>query len=315
VIDKNPWGYKFFFMLFVAQVNGDPAVASIMQQLKRIEKVKHHFDAVAIIRGGGGEIGLSCYNHFELAKAIATFPLPVLTGIGHSTNVTVSELVSFRNAITPTELADFLIQCYHGVAQPLAEWKERIRSKVQVILQYDKTRLKEEIRVFRNTSVQVLRAEKAVLSEQMKNTVQLSSYRFRAEHSGFEQLKLNTQRAYIARKKLELKLLHDRKFELEKLSKQRIFEANQGMDDHRYFLLKEVPKQTKSADHLLLQLEQNIRLVDPINVLKRGYAVVTFQGKVVAKEMTLNTGEVLEIRTFDFEMQANITHINKTIHE
>jgi hypothetical protein len=62
-------------MLFQAQLNGDLAVNSIITQLKKIEKVKHHFDAVAIIRGGGGEIGLSCYNNYELAKEIALFPL------------------------------------------------------------------------------------------------------------------------------------------------------------------------------------------------------------------------------------------------
>ena len=109
VLDNNPWGYRFFSMLFPAYLQGDVAVASIVEQLKKIEKVKHHFDVVVIVRGGGAEVGMSCYNHYELCKAIATFPLPVLSGIGHSTNLTVAEMVAFRNAITPTELADFLI--------------------------------------------------------------------------------------------------------------------------------------------------------------------------------------------------------------
>ncbi len=315
VINKNPWSYKFFFMLFVAQVNGDAAVASIMQQLKRIEKVKHHFDAVAIIRGGGGEIGLSCYNNFELSKAIATFPLPVLTGIGHSTNVTVSELVSYRNAITPTELADFLIQCFHGIAQPLAEWKESIRSHVNLALNIHSTRLKEEIRVFKNTSPQLLKAEKAVLSEHMKNTVQLSNYRFKTERSTFDVMKINTQRAYSNRKKQEMKYLQDTKFELNKKCKQHFFEAMQLLDDHKYFMQKELPKQSKNAAKALQQLEQHIRLVDPINVLKRGYALVLHQEKSISKDTQLHAGEMLEIRTFDFEIKANITDINKNKHE
>jgi exodeoxyribonuclease VII large subunit len=52
---------------------------------------------------------MTCYNHFELCKAIASFPIPVLTGIGHSTNLTVAEMVAYRNAITPTKLAEFLV--------------------------------------------------------------------------------------------------------------------------------------------------------------------------------------------------------------
>ena len=58
------------------------------------------------LNGGGGEVGMSCYNNFSLCKSIATFPLPILTGIGHSTNMTVAEMVAFRNAITPTTTND-----------------------------------------------------------------------------------------------------------------------------------------------------------------------------------------------------------------
>src|SRR5690606_14823141 len=82
------------------------------------------YDAVAIIRGGGGEVGLSSYNNYALAKSIAIFPLPVLTGIGHSTNETVSEMVAYKNAITPSELADFLIQKFHQFAIPLDQSQE-----------------------------------------------------------------------------------------------------------------------------------------------------------------------------------------------
>src|SRR5690606_23022568 len=75
---------------------------------------KERFDAVAIIRGGGGEVGLTSFNHYRLARAVALFPIPVLTGIGHSTNETVTEMVAHLNTITPTELADSLLQKFHA---------------------------------------------------------------------------------------------------------------------------------------------------------------------------------------------------------
>jgi exodeoxyribonuclease VII large subunit len=56
--------------LFPSILQGDKAVTGIIAQLERIKKVIHHFDAVAIIRGGGGDVGLSCYNKYELAKAL-----------------------------------------------------------------------------------------------------------------------------------------------------------------------------------------------------------------------------------------------------
>jgi len=64
VIEENSWGYKFFHLLFPSLLQGEKAVDSLINQLQRIKRVKTHFDVVAIIRGGGGDIGLSCYNNF-----------------------------------------------------------------------------------------------------------------------------------------------------------------------------------------------------------------------------------------------------------
>ena len=66
-----------------------------------------------------------------ISRKIATFPIPVLTGIGHSTNETVSEMVAYKNAITPSELADFLLQKFHNFAIPLDQAQERIQRAVR----------------------------------------------------------------------------------------------------------------------------------------------------------------------------------------
>lgn len=152
VIDGNPWGYHFFHMLFPALLQGEKAIPSIRLQLQRIRKVIHHFDAVAIIRGGGGDVGLSCYNNYFLAKDIATFPIPVITGIGHSTNETVSEMIAFKNAITPTELADFLIQKFHNYAVPVQKARERITDMARRLVTDEKTSLVNVVRFFKSVT-------------------------------------------------------------------------------------------------------------------------------------------------------------------
>src|SRR5690606_25047621 len=101
ILQHNPWGYHFEQALFPALLQGDRAVEAIMEQLNRIAQQRDTYDVVAIIRGGGGDVGLSCYNHYALASAIARLPIPVHTGIGHSANETVSEMIAYRNAITP----------------------------------------------------------------------------------------------------------------------------------------------------------------------------------------------------------------------
>lgn len=112
IIHQNSKGYNLSTHLFPSLLQGDKAVASIVNQLQDIAQKKHHFDAVVIVRGGGGDVGLACFNHVVLARAIATFPLPVLTGIGHATNETVAEMVAHYNAITPTKLAEYIIDFF-----------------------------------------------------------------------------------------------------------------------------------------------------------------------------------------------------------
>lgn len=125
IIDQEN-NYKLFTYLFPSLLQGDNAVETLIQALEAVEKVKKHFDAVLIIRGGGGDIGLSCYNNYELSKTIANFPLPVLTGIGHSTNETVAEMVAYKNAITPTELADFILNRFRAFDQEIEDIKKRL---------------------------------------------------------------------------------------------------------------------------------------------------------------------------------------------
>lgn len=104
--------YGLFFMMFPALLQGDGAVASIRAQLQKIGSLKSEFDAVMIIRGGGGEAGLTCYNNLDLCRDICLFPLPVFTGIGHSTNLTVAEMIAYHHAITPTALGEFYINIF-----------------------------------------------------------------------------------------------------------------------------------------------------------------------------------------------------------
>jgi exodeoxyribonuclease VII large subunit len=156
VIEKNTWGYKFFLHLFPSLLQGDNAVQSIIDQLGKIEKVKHHFDVVAIIRGGGGDVGLSCFNNYRLSKTIALFPLPVITGIGHATNETVTEMIAFTNAITPTKLAEYLLQKFHNFAIPVQQAEKKIFEKTVRLLNEAKMKLGAEVKLFRSVTDNVL---------------------------------------------------------------------------------------------------------------------------------------------------------------
>jgi len=284
VIETNQWNYTFFTFLFQAYLQGDVAVDSIQEQLKKIEKVKHHFDVVLIVRGGGGEVGLSCYNNFELCKAIAKFPLPVLTGIGHSTNMTVAELVAFRNAITPTELGDFLIQAFHEFAVPVKDGIKTIKTHSKNIIEHSNKSLTSEVKLFKNVTSQRLSETKNRLvtaSTSVKSNVKFALMR--------ERENINISQKSIKRSAKE-------QFSTEKSAVVRIIDQ----------LPKVISTRLNLHKNGIQQLEQSVKLMDPIQVLKRGYSITTINGKTISESSEIEVGDVIVTKTFDKEIISNI---------
>lgn len=186
VIQHNPWGYRYHLKLFPAILQGDRAITTITRQLEIIKKYTKVFDAVAIIRGGGGEIGLSCYDDYRLAKNIASFPIPVLTGIGHSTNQTVSEIVSYQSFITPTKIAEFLLQEFHNFFFPIRENLDRLKHLIRRSFEREQAGLKESTRLLKS----------------------LSKWNLEKNHNKLQQLKLGLHlhtKTILEREKVDLK--------------------------------------------------------------------------------------------------------------
>ena len=111
---NNPAGYCFHTKLFTAIMQGNQAESSIIGALEQIYLYENFFDAVVIIRGGGSQADLSCFDNYNLAYYITQFPIPVITGIGHEKDKSIADFVAHTSLKTPTAVAEFLIS---GVAQ------------------------------------------------------------------------------------------------------------------------------------------------------------------------------------------------------
>ena len=203
VIESNNWGYRFFTMLFPAYLQGDNASSSIIKQLKTIERIRDHFDVIVIVRGGGGEVGLSCYNNYELCKAIASFPLPVLTGIGHSTNLTVAEMISYRNSITPTELGDFLIQAFHNFSTPINDAIKTIKTRTKSKLAEERLQFRAASQSFKHMTKQYLTGTNHILlqkSRMLKNEVRENLFFNRKKVHRLEHQSISSSKYLLQRK-------------------------------------------------------------------------------------------------------------------
>jgi exodeoxyribonuclease VII large subunit len=109
-IEQNEFSYRLNSRLFKATMQGDKGAESITNALLQIHEKADQFDAVIIIRGGGAQVDLDCFDDFDLASHVAQFPLPVFTGIGHERDETICDLVAHTALKTPTAVAEFLIR-------------------------------------------------------------------------------------------------------------------------------------------------------------------------------------------------------------
>lgn len=127
-IDQNRYGYKVYHSLFNSLMQGNEAVASLLNALEKIKTEHQHtpFDAVVIIRGGGAQLDLDCFDDYRLGAAIANFPLPVFTGIGHERDETVADLVAHSRLKTPTAVAEFLLSGFREFEENLGLLLQRL---------------------------------------------------------------------------------------------------------------------------------------------------------------------------------------------
>ena len=110
-LENNPDGYAFELVLFEALMQGEGAPPSIISAFNQIAE-DGGFDAVLLLRGGGSESDLACFDDYDLAVAIATCEVPVITAIGHDKDVHVADLVASASVKTPTALAALFLDIY-----------------------------------------------------------------------------------------------------------------------------------------------------------------------------------------------------------
>ena len=171
-LQDNNWKYCFECELFPSILQGDKAITTITAQLEAIAKRQSEFDCVVIIRGGGDDVGLSCYDDYSLAHKVATFPLPVISGIGHSTNESVTDMVSFANKITPTEVAYFLIQQFHNFAIQVEEAQDKLLQFVQNLFIRETHQLEQLEHGYRLNATRLITRERSLMA-QLENSCQL----------------------------------------------------------------------------------------------------------------------------------------------
>ncbi|WP_320053848.1 exodeoxyribonuclease VII large subunit [uncultured Acetobacteroides sp.] len=134
----NQFGYAFSVELFAAVMQGNEAEASIIAALDCIYSRLNDFDVAVIIRGGGSQTDLVCFDSYAVAANVAQFPIPVLAGIGHDKDESIVDIVAHQSFKTPTAVANFLIDCLAEFEDELVDYANGIGHVAQSLIHHQK---------------------------------------------------------------------------------------------------------------------------------------------------------------------------------
>jgi exodeoxyribonuclease VII large subunit len=108
-LSHNAFGYTFAVDNFYTTVQGDRNAGQFLDKLLEVYHSGIPYDAVVIARGGGAQTDFLIFDNYRIARAIAKFPIPVITGIGHQKNQTITDMMAHTQTKTPTKAAEFII--------------------------------------------------------------------------------------------------------------------------------------------------------------------------------------------------------------
>lgn len=239
-LNGNSFGYVFYSALFETPMQGKETESGIIKGLDRIASHIDKFDLVVIIRGGGSQTDLSWFDNYNIAYYVTQFPLPVITGIGHEKDLSVTDIVAHRSLKTPTAVADFIIGCMNDTDNHIIDLTNEIADRSLVLLAQSKMKIETE-------RLRLIPVAKAQL--------------------------ISNRTALIRRKEI-----------LANASKNRLNIIN----------------------NQLTGFGNSLKILDPENVLKRGYTITSLNGKILKKCKQVKKEDVLETKFIDGSVRSKV---------
>lgn len=160
----NATPYHFQITLFESLMQGLQAAESVIAALTAVAERAEEFDAVVVIRGGGSQSDLSCFNAYELCFVAAQMPLPIITGIGHDKDTSVMDLVAHTEQKTPTAVADFLVERMREFDGALALAEVALRERVADIASRQHSELDSRSQLLRVSIAHLLERQREGLA-------------------------------------------------------------------------------------------------------------------------------------------------------
>jgi exodeoxyribonuclease VII large subunit len=286
-LKENSFGYIFYTSLFETVMQGIETEKSLTASLDRVAEYQDLFDVAVIIRGGGSQIDLSWFDNYKIAYHVTQFPMPVLTGIGHEKDLSVTDMVAFQSLKTPTAVADHLIDC-------IVSAEDHLNEIVSEIDDYAKSVIDENKKFIETYRMQLVPATRLMISYQKEK---LTGSIIEMISLGKELL----QKAGIIPANLRSQLLSVTNL----YSAEKNAELKRGKKE----LLRIVPGTIERNLNRVKGFENSLNILNPDNVLRRGYTITTSNGRLIKATGEVEQDDIIDTQFVDGKVRSRV--INK----
>ncbi len=284
-IKENRASYVFYLTLFEAAMQGIETESAIISALEKIAINTDLYDAVVIIRGGGSISDLSWFNNYNIAYYITQFPLPVITGIGHEKDLSVCDMVANVSLKTPTAVADFLIERMALLEETLLSLSSEITEKSFKVLEAFTRRIESA-------------------GSKLAPLAKILLARLKEKLSGKVLEVVSTGKAFVIRSGLTPE---NQKSRLRSSVKVFYSTKNTTLDKNRKNLVKFTHSALNNNILRTSRLEKSLMILNPINVLKRGYTISSFKGRIIKSIKEVKENDMLETLFPDGSVKSKVT--------
>lgn len=245
------------------RVQGADAAEQIARALEQV-RADAPYDAILLTRGGGSLEDLQAFNTERVARAIARCPLPVVSAVGHETDVSISDFVASLRAATPTAAAELLSIDRRQQNLALSRAQQRLHGLLQRQLATHQQRQQQLLQRLQR------QAPQRRLDAQTQRLDQLQA----------QLMRLITWRLSLYRKpvqNLRDRLLRSHPMRVVALGQQR----QQGLQVR---LQRTLPPRIRQYQEQLRALRKRLDSVNPRRVLDRGYALVYADKQLIVRQ-------------------------------
>lgn len=278
-------------VIYPTAVQGKEAAGEIVEMIN-LANIRRETDVLIVGRGGGSLEDLWCFNEEAVARAIFHSALPVISAVGHETDVTIADFVADVRAPTPSAAAELVSRNQDELLQQLNYKRQRLDMALDRIISLQHQRLQRLILRLQN------RHPQNRLHMQSQHTAQLAR-------------RLTTAMARLMEKNRE-KLtalsmrLHQNPLPYQ-LQKQR-----QYMEQLHARLNFAVKNNLSERQHKLANLCGKLDGLSPLKVLARGYSIAqNRQGVAITSVSQVRLDEPLQTQVADGFIESRITKIKE----